>query len=266
MLFFVPLLGFAGTPKNQFQILNTQGRFLTQKGEWDLAQVKFEKALKSPSVDERIEAYEGLADLYTSLRMNKKKIQIEESLEAERKFKRSLVPRWDSYYGHYEAKEGDTYQKIALRNKISLEWLLKANHRKVLRQGEMIRLPKIRYSLVVDKTEKTLTWKRGSEIIKNYPIAIGAEKMETPGGEFEIVNKVKNPVWYKLDKQYSPDSPENLLGTRWMGMSQKGYGIHGTRNPESIGKAASHGCIRMYNRDVEELFKWVPVGTKVVIN
>jgi lipoprotein-anchoring transpeptidase ErfK/SrfK len=89
--------------------------------------------------------------------------------------------------------------------------------------------------------------------------------METPEGKFTIVNKVEDPIWYKLDKQYPPGSPKNLLGTRWMGLNQKGYGIHGTRNPKSIGMALSHGCIRMHNRDVEELFAWIPIGTKVII-
>ena len=89
--------------------------------------------------------------------------------------------------------------------------------------------------------------------------------METPEGKFKVTTKVPHPVWYHEKKQIPPDSPENLLGTRWLGLDKKGYGIHGTRNPESINEAASHGCVRMYNHDVEELFEWIPVGTPVSI-
>ena len=184
----------------------------------------------------------------------------------EKEFQRKLVPKWDSYYTDHKIQEGDRYQKLAARDQISLEWLVRTNENRSLKVGDVIRLPKIHYSLEVKKETKTLTWKRGSEVIKVYPIAIGAKGMETPTGDLAIINKVKHPVWYTMGEEYPNDSPKNLLGARWLGLSQKGFGIHGTRNPDSIGKAASHGCIRMYNRDVEELFRWIPIGTKVVIS
>jgi lipoprotein-anchoring transpeptidase ErfK/SrfK len=81
---------------------------------------------------------------------------------------------------------------------------------------------------------------------------------QTPTGTYRIINKVPYP--------YSrPGGPLTPYGTLWMGLSRRGYGIHGTNNPASIGKRVSKGCIRMYNRDVEDLSRRVPIGTTVVI-
>lgn len=266
-IFLLPSLSFAQNKSGDiFRIKLHQGKYLTSVGQWDLAEAKYLDVSKSPWVEDRIKAYRGLTKLYKILHLNQKEKQAQAQLEIEEKFSRSLVPKWDSYYKNYEIKQGDTYLKLALREKISMEWLMRVNHVKPLIEGDTIRLPKIHYSLVVDKEEKTITWKRGSEIIKVYQVAIGREGMETPAGEFAVINKVENPIWYNMNKEYPADSPQNLLGTRWMGLDVKSYGIHGTRNPESIGNASSHGCIRMHNRDVEELFQWIPVGTKVVIS
>jgi len=259
-------LALANPPqKGPNELLLHQADYLKKVGEWDLAEKKFLLAVKSPRVAERIEALQGLEGLYQLLQAESKLTKAREQLAAEKAFQRKLVPKWDSYYTDYVVQENDTYGKIARRHQISLEWLLRVNKHRKLRAGRTIRLPQIHYRLEINKSEKALTWKRGSEILKIYSIAIGQIGMDTPEGDFKITNKVKNPAWYGEGEVLPPDSPENLLGTRWMGLNQKGYGIHGTRIPESIGQAASHGCIRMYNQDVEELFQWVPIGTTVTI-
>ena len=265
LIFFIAVPHFALAEGESYDSNLKQGYGLLAAGEWDASEVQFLEVVRSSQVEERIRAYQGLAQLYKTLRMSVKAERILKKLDSEQEFKNKLVPQWDSYYEDYKVKRGDTYLKLALRNKVSLEWLLRINQRKVLIEGDVIRLPKIHYSIIADKESKVLTWKRGSEIMKTYPIAIGAVDTKTPEGEFIVINKVVNPVWYIMGEQYPPDSPKNLLGSRWIGLTQKGYGIHGTRNPNSIGKAASHGCIRMHNRDVEEIFQWIPVGTKVVI-
>ena len=84
-------------------------------------------------------------------------------------------------------------------------------------------------------------------------------------GTFKIITRIPNPVWYTQGAVVPTDSPENVLGSRWMGIDKKGYGIHGTIDPEAIGKQATAGCVRMTNRDAEELFDIVPVGTEVTI-
>ena len=102
------------------------------------------------------------------------------------------------------------------------------------------------------------------QFIKSYPVATGKDS-STPIGTFKIVTKIPNPVWYKQGAVVPPESPENILGTRWMGIDKQGYGIHGSVDPSAIGQHVTAGCVRMTNRDVEELFGIVPVGTDVTI-
>ena len=80
-----------------------------------------------------------------------------------------------------------------------------------------------------------------------------------------VVNKLVDPVWYRQGAVVPPDSPENILGTRWMGISEKGYGIHGSVDPEAIGYQVTAGCVRMLNAEVEELYDIIPLGTEVTI-
>jgi len=119
-------------------------------------------------------------------------------------------------------------------------------------------------SIIVDKSQNKLFLKINDEIFKAYPCSTG-KFSSTPTGKFKIVNKLIDPVWFKAGAIVPPESPENILGTRWLGLDLKGYGIHGTTQPETIGKQVTQGCIRMYNKDVEELFDIVPVGTEVII-
>ncbi|MBH8598455.1 MULTISPECIES: L,D-transpeptidase [unclassified Thermoactinomyces] len=99
---------------------------------------------------------------------------------------------------------------------------------------------------------------RDSQLIKSYPIGIGKVATQTPQGVYTIVNKVPYPYSY-------PGGPLSPFGTLWMGLSRPHYGIHGTNRPSSIGKRVSKGCIRMHNRDVEDLARYVGIGTKVMI-
>jgi len=91
-------------------------------------------------------------------------------------------------------------------------------------------------------------------------------------GKFEVINKQLNPWWYPpasdwaKDSQPIPPGPGNPLGTRWMGLSAPGVGIHGTDDPASIGYSVSHGCIRMQIPDAERLFTMVSVGMGVYIH
>lgn len=115
----------------------------------------------------------------------------------------------------------------------------------------MFRLNRSVY-LEIDLVRRQLSHYQGSYLAATYPVAIGKASTPSPVGEWSIINK----------KILNYDS---VFGTRWMGLSNPGYGIHGTNNPSSIGKAVSNGCIRMYNHHVEELFNKVSLGTKVII-
>ena len=107
------------------------------------------------------------------------------------------------------------------------------------------------YSILVSLSKKTLTLLRNQIVVKTYPIAVGKILHQTPIGEFVIINKAPNPG--------------GPYGTMWMSLSKKHYGIHGTNDPSSIGKEVSRGCIRMYNHEVKELARTIPIGTLVRI-
>lgn len=98
-----------------------------------------------------------------------------------------------------------------------------------------------------------------------FEVAVGKPSTPSPVGTFTIVNRVANPTYYKSGKVVGPGTM-NPVGTRWIGLSQKGYGIHGTDNPRSIGYAKSHGCIRLRNSDVERLFARVRPGDVVELH
>jgi L,D-transpeptidase ErfK/SrfK len=119
--------------------------------------------------------------------------------------------------------------------------------------------------IVISFPDRKLALLEGERVLKIYDIAVGKPSTPSPAGEFQIINHVANPTWYGPEKSVGP-GPNNPVGTRWMGLSKIGYGIHGTNVPSSIGKAASHGCIRMRNRDVEELFEMVGVGVTVELH
>jgi len=100
------------------------------------------------------------------------------------------------------------------------------------------------------------------KVVKMYEVAVGKTSTPSPSGTFHIASHVANPTYSHAGKVAEP-GPANPVGTRWMSLGYKAYGLHGTNHPESIGRAASHGCIRMRNHDVEELFELVRVGDEV---
>ncbi len=116
--------------------------------------------------------------------------------------------------------------------------------------------------LVISIPDRKIALLEDGRVVKVYPIAVGKNSTPSPNGNFHIATRVIKPTWFQPGKVVGP-GPANPLGTRWMGLGYKGYGIHGTNRPRSIGKAASHGCIRMRNQDVEELFELVEVGDQV---
>ena len=119
--------------------------------------------------------------------------------------------------------------------------------------------------VVVSIPDRKLALIENGRVVKIYPTAVGAASSPTPSGTYKIAQRVANPTWYGPDKVVGPGK-DNPVGTRWLGLSRKGYGIHGTNNPRSIGKRASHGCVRMRNSDVEDLFGRVAVGDVVELH
>jgi lipoprotein-anchoring transpeptidase ErfK/SrfK len=119
--------------------------------------------------------------------------------------------------------------------------------------------------IVISVLDRKLAVVENGSVVKVYPVAVGADVSPSPTGTFKVVTRVTNPTYYHAGKVI-PAGKQNPLGSRWMGLDRKSYGIHGTNQPKSIGKAASHGCIRMAHADVEELFDRVHVGDVVEIH
>lgn len=122
--------------------------------------------------------------------------------------------------------------------------------------------PAAKRVIVVSLEDRKLALVEDGEVKKVYTVAVGKPSTPSPTGTFTVVRRVKNPTYSHDGKTVLP-GPGNPVGTRWMGLSIKGYGIHGTNEPNSIGKAASHGCIRMAKRDLEEMYQMVGVGDTV---
>lgn len=218
---------------------------------------------------EKNEARNLLSELYFKETDNKRKNKIKAALDklnAELVF--SMAPSNDAIF--YVVRQGDTLGKIALRFGVPYESIMRINNksRSIIRDGERLKILSGELSLLVDKSDFTLTMLLDGHYIKQYPIGIGMFD-KTPAATFTTKNKLENPVWYSPDGVYEYGDPNNLLGTRWIGFEDKdgfyGYGIHGTTEPETIGKAMSNGCIRLRNEDVEELYDYVSIKTKVVI-
>ncbi len=123
------------------------------------------------------------------------------------------------------------------------------------------RLPR---EILVSIPDRKLAVLEDGWVLKVFPVAVGAADSPSPSGEFRIVNRLTDPTDYHPGTVI-PAGPANPLGSRWIGLDHKGYGIHGTNAPRSIGKAASHGCVRLGKRDLEQLFEMVRVGDRVVI-
>jgi lipoprotein-anchoring transpeptidase ErfK/SrfK len=125
--------------------------------------------------------------------------------------------------------------------------------------------------IVIRRESKGLYLYNGMRLRKTFGVATGQSSYPTPLGRFSIVIMARNPWWYPPDSDWArgekpvPPGPGNPLGTRWMGLSAAGVGIHGTPDSASIGYSASHGCIRMHIPSAEWLFNNVDVGTTVFI-
>jgi lipoprotein-anchoring transpeptidase ErfK/SrfK len=125
--------------------------------------------------------------------------------------------------------------------------------------------------IVIRRNSNKLFLYRGMRYRRLFAVATGQHRYPTPLGRFSIVVKWKNPWWYPPDSPWAegeqpvPPGPGNPLGTRWMGLSAPGVGIHGTPSDGSIGYSVSHGCIRMHIPQAEWLFNHVEIGTTVFI-
>ncbi len=168
----------------------------------------------------------------------------------------------------YNVVPGDSLIKIAHKYSTTVDLIKRANGLSSNRimPGMKLKVQNVPFSIIIDKSQSVLTLLLDDEVIKSYIVSTGKNN-STPIGTFKIRDKLIRPVWYNDGVAVPADSPENVLGTRWMGLTtqESGYGIHGTIEPESIGYQCTDGCVRMKNEEVEELYTIVPAGTSVTI-
>jgi L,D-transpeptidase ErfK/SrfK len=122
----------------------------------------------------------------------------------------------------------------------------------------------IRREVLVSLQDRKLAVLENGKVLCTFSVGVGAAVSPSPEGRFEIVSRVANPTYYHPGTVIPPGG-DNPIGPRWIGLDQKGYGIHGTNQPRSVGRAASHGCIRLRNSDVVKLYELVRVGDTVEI-
>ena len=177
-----------------------------------------------------------------------------------------LSPTPDTHSVMYEVKKGDNLTAIAKAHRVTTGLIQKVNGLPDdrLNVGKKLKIPTYKISLLVDKSDNTLQLKGDGELLKTYVVATGKNN-STPVGVFKVTDKLVNPTWYKAGAVVPPGSTDNQLGSRWLGLTAKGYGIHGTIEPDKLGQQVTAGCVRMKNEEVEELYSLVPPGTEVTI-
>ncbi|MGR3300864.1 MAG: L,D-transpeptidase family protein [Candidatus Scalindua sp.] len=217
----------------------------------------------------KYEARNELSDLYFAETDKARRDEIKDKLdELNEELVFSKTPSPDAII--YVVRPGDSLIRIASQFNTNYEFIVRINnkHRTSIRVGERLKILKGNVTVLVDKSDYTLTLLLDGHFIKQYPVGTGKSD-RTPEGKFVVDNKLINPVWYSPDGIYQFGDPKNVLGTRWIGFEDKeglyGYGIHGTADPDSIGKEMSNGCIRLKNEDVEDLFDYVKPKMTVVI-
>ncbi|MGD9611498.1 MAG: L,D-transpeptidase family protein [Kiritimatiellia bacterium] len=167
-------------------------------------------------------------------------------------------------------QSGDYLGRLAATYNTPVALIAKANNVQgaTIRVGETLRLLDGNahvFALAVSKTRNDLVVTLDGRFFKRYRVSTG-ENAKTPVGTYKIVDKIAQPAWHKPGGKAIPyGHPDNLLGTHWLALDLPGYGLHGTWEPDSIGKQSSAGCVRLLNPDVEELYTILPKGTLVTI-
>jgi len=148
--------------------------------------------------------------------------------------------------------------KVGTQLSIPTCWILPPSKH----EGVVINLPELRLYRFFPRIR----------MVKTYPVGIGVMGWETPEGNCRVVDRKEDPTWMvplSLREKYGiismPPGLENPLGKYWIGLSIKGYGMHGTNSPWGVGRLISHGCIRLYPEHIEKLYQEVPVNTPVEI-
>lgn len=174
-------------------------------------------------------------------------------------------PQPNNYYEPYVVKPGDQLRVVGQRYKLSWEYIAKLNHvdARKIRMGQKLKVVPGPFAAVVFLDRYELVVHLSGSFVKSYRVGVGRDGT-TPIGTFTVKNKMVDPTYYGPEGIIPHDDPKNPLGERWIDLGDS-YGIHGTIEPDSIGKNESRGCIRMLNSEVEEVYDFLVIGSEVKI-
>lgn len=212
--------------------------------------------------DDVLESHAELSSLYWKYPEQRQLLtgELQESarvifLSAERQFSDPHIVAW-----------GETLESIGREYELPWQYLARLNgvEPKELQAGQSLKVVRGPFGAVVDLSAFTLTVHMHGWYVQHYRIGIGQDG-RTPTGRFTVGEKLENPTWYNPDGGVvEADDPENPLGEYWLGLGDH-IGIHGTIDPESIGRAASRGCVHLGDEDIREVFGLLGTGSEVVI-
>lgn len=247
--------GTGKPPSEEARALIGQGQDAERRDDLAAARSAYEKALACDGIgNAKALAESRLGDIMVKL--------ITSQREMPEKAEHAIVK--GDLIAKLAGKYGTTVELISLANGIS-----NPNNIKI---GDRLRiLDHAKFEIFVSKSENWLLVKMNGKFFKRYSVGTGRYN-RTPVGTFKVVDKIKEPSWWKDNVEIPYGDERNILGTRWMAIAAtgstppaKGYGIHGTWDNSSLGHQSSAGCVRMANEDVEELFIYIPKGTPVTI-
>jgi len=229
-------------------------------------QPQLQDALSAKNAGELLEARKTALDVWKS----SNSVDVKNSAEAilnEVNIELVLSPRMMDEKVEYTVISGDSLEKIAKKFNTTIELIRKSNNIQgsLIRSGDRLRIFQGKFSVSVSKSDNDLVLYMNDDFFKRYRVGTGAFN-KTPVGDFLINDRIAQPTWWRPDGKAIPyGDPENLLGTHWLSINVKGYGLHGTWEPDTIGKQASAGCVRMHNDDIEQLYSLLTIGTPVSI-
>ena len=217
--------------------------------------------LEQGTIDDDIAAHRALSELYwqdPTLRP-----QLAERIE--RTSRRIYFQPQPHYMEAYQVLRGDNLQTIAKEYGVTWEYLARLNRLdpQKLQAGQSIKVIKGPFNAVVDLSDYEITIHCHGYFVYKFPVGVGRDE-SSPIGTFKVIDKVVNPPYYGPEGAIAADDPANPIGERWISIGDS-YGIHGTIDPDSIGKSESRGCIRMLNEDVEIVYDLLTIGSEVVI-
>jgi LysM repeat protein len=166
----------------------------------------------------------------------------------------------------YRVQPGDQLRQVAKLYSVPWEYIEKLNRidARRIRPGQDLKVIKGPFSAIIELSRFEVTLHTNGYFVRRYRVGIGKDNA-TPLGKFSVLNKVTNPQYTGPDNRViAADDPANPLGEHWLDLGN-GYGIHGTIDPQSIGRAESRGCIRLKNSEVEEVYNLLSVGSVVEI-